>query len=107
MNWNDLKAQHQEELVAYWKGRAERQDQLRDQQHEMLMHVTVNGPKGQEIMQGVFRQQNEAFMDQERDGLDKLLFAQEHERQNFFEKEVARNRLKELLFRGSEKNRGR
>jgi len=109
MTWEELKKQQHEEFAAYWKGRGERQSQLRDEQQEALKHITVNGPKGHEYLLRIFREQNVAFMDQERDELDRLLFYQECERKNFFEKEVKRNSLLYLLNRNpdKEKDRGR
>ena len=107
MNFNDLKKQQRRELADYWLGRGKRETELNNEQEDALKHISITGPQGQEYIERIFREQNEAFISHEQDELDKLLFAQQCERQNFFEKEVKRDSLVYLMNRISEKDRGR
>ena len=93
MTREELKKQQEDELAHYWQARGERQEDLRREQQEMLQHITVTGPKGQEYLDRMFRQQREAWMDFEKDEFSQLTYWQEYERENFSDKEAKRNRI--------------
>lgn len=107
MTWEELKKQQQEELAYYWKDRSARQTELRDEQEGMWEHLSPLNPEGRVILNRVIRQQNEDFMNRERDELDLLLHAQECERRTFFEKETLKNKIRLLIGREPDRDRER
>jgi len=107
MTWEELKKQQEKELAHYWKARGERQEALRQEQQEMLQHISVIGPKGQAYLDRMFREQREAWMDFEKEEFSQLTYWQEYERTNFSDKEAKRKRILSWLWSDPDKAKDR